>query len=508
MQTFLPYPDLRTSCVILDDRRLGKQRVETYQILRALTWPQYAWKNHPAVRMWRGFVPALVEYGLESCREWTRRGYADAVAPQLLGWTGGRVPAGSPLPPWWGWEDLHRSHRSALLRKDPAHYAPLLGDEPDDLPYLWPPDVFPRWPVRGGPEGLPVETALQQLGFDEPRPGQLETATAAAAGRDVLLVARPGSGGSSAGLLAGLATPGRTLWVAPPWGPPAGPVPSVEPPASRVVAVTGDRPPPIARPPGPADLDAVRAEQAEPEFVFRTPATAAPVEAQGLVVVDRAGDMCRAEGVLVQEVRGASPVVVVVPRADAAAREELVRRFGLRSPVRAGGGWDVDALLDVAAPASPAARRELLVELVRGGPTLVVTADRPRAERVATGLLSAGLRSAVWAPPPMRAARAASAVGAWRTRRLDALVVPEGQAPPLGRGRLGLLVDAAGSTPERWRDRLAELGPQRSVLVVDPDSPDAARALAGGAGCLRGALLEPYGEPVAVPCGRCRRCAG
>ena len=96
MQTFLPYPDLRASCVVLDDRRLGKQRVETFQILRALTWPEYAWKNHPAVRMWRGFVPALVEYGLENCREWTRRGYADSVAEQLVAWTGTpRAPARS-----------------------------------------------------------------------------------------------------------------------------------------------------------------------------------------------------------------------------------------------------------------------------------------------------------------------------------------------------------------------------------------------------------------------------
>ena len=102
MQTFLPYPDLRVSCQVLDDRRLGKQRVETYQILRALTWPQYAWKNHPAVRMWRGFVPALVVYGLESCREWVRRGYRDAVAPELLAWTGGhrygRSSGSSALP--------------------------------------------------------------------------------------------------------------------------------------------------------------------------------------------------------------------------------------------------------------------------------------------------------------------------------------------------------------------------------------------------------------------------
>src|ERR671933_1177848 len=115
MQTFLPYPGFGPSAAVLDDRRLGKQRVETYQILRALVFPAYAWKNHPAVRMWRGFVPALVAYGVENCREWTRRGNADSVLPQLLGWTGGEEPVDPPLPPWWGLEALHLSHRSALL---------------------------------------------------------------------------------------------------------------------------------------------------------------------------------------------------------------------------------------------------------------------------------------------------------------------------------------------------------------------------------------------------------
>ena len=138
MQTFLPYPDLRVSCQVLDSPRLGKQRVETFQILRALTWPEYAWKNHPAVRMWRGFIPALVAYGVENCREWSRRGNADTVLPQLLGWSAGEVPHDPPLPPWWGLSDLHLSHRSALLRKDPEHYRPLFGDVPDDLEYVWP----------------------------------------------------------------------------------------------------------------------------------------------------------------------------------------------------------------------------------------------------------------------------------------------------------------------------------------------------------------------------------
>lgn len=497
MQTFVPYPDLRASCVVLDDRRLGKQRVETFQILRALTWPEYAWKNHPAVRMWRGFVPGLVEYGLESCREWTRRGYADSVAGQLLGWSGGVAPVDAPRPPWWGLEALHLSHRSSLLRKDPAHYRPLFGDEPDDLPYLWPPDVFPRWPVRGGDQGLPVDDAVRLLGFDEPRPGQAEAATAAAQGRDVLLVARPGTGGSTGALLAGLAAPGRTLWVSPPWGPPAPPAPEVALPAPRVVEAVGDRPPAIARPPGAQDLEAMRAETLRPEFVFATPATARPFDGMRLVVVDRAHEVDAAPA------RDGAALLLVVPRADATQRAALTARFGLRGPVWAGGGWDpAGTRLEVAVGGSTLVRRRLVTALVRDGrPALVVTPDRAQADRTATALTGAGLRAAVWAPPPLRATRAAAAVAAWRSRRLDALVVPAGEAPPLGRARLGLLVDAADSSAEQWRDRLAELSPQRSVLVTAPEHP-----LAGADGCLRAALLEPFGEPVEVPCGRCAGC--
>jgi hypothetical protein len=40
------------------------------------------------------------------------------------------------------------------------------------------------------------------------------------------------------------------------------------------------------------------------------------------------------------------------------------------------------------------------------------------------------------------------------------------------------------------------------VLLAVPDHP-----LAGVAGCLRAALLEPFGEPVQVPCGNCTGCA-
>ena len=58
--------------------------------------------------------------------------------------------------PWLGRDDLHLSHRSSLLRKDPAHYRPLFGDDvPEDLEYVWPASDRPRrcLPSRREPAG-------------------------------------------------------------------------------------------------------------------------------------------------------------------------------------------------------------------------------------------------------------------------------------------------------------------------------------------------------------------
>jgi hypothetical protein len=145
MQTFLPYASFRRSAEVLDDRRLGKQRVEVLQVLRALELADYGWANHPAVTMWRGSVEALVTYGVTVTDAWIARGYGDTVRPQLVEFvapgdppTEDELREAGAMPRWVGWEPLHRSHRSALLRKDPGHYGPLFDDVPDDLDYVWP----------------------------------------------------------------------------------------------------------------------------------------------------------------------------------------------------------------------------------------------------------------------------------------------------------------------------------------------------------------------------------
>lgn len=148
MQTFLPYDDFARSAAVLDDRRLGKQRVEALQVIRALTRETYGWKHHPAVRMWEGHVEALGAYGAVVCAEWVARGRADTCAATMtedLAAAGVTRLLGQPalaaaglLPPWLGDEAFHRSHRAALVRKDPAHYGPLFPGVDPDQPYVWP----------------------------------------------------------------------------------------------------------------------------------------------------------------------------------------------------------------------------------------------------------------------------------------------------------------------------------------------------------------------------------
>ena len=133
MQTFLPYADFDQTARTLDSRRLGKQRVEAFQILRGLSIPDFGWRRHPAVRMWRGYEDALGLYMNACIREWIRRGYRNTLA-----FAETPDPALVAPPPWLGDERLHASHRSNLLRKDPLYYGQFGWSEDAQLPYFWP----------------------------------------------------------------------------------------------------------------------------------------------------------------------------------------------------------------------------------------------------------------------------------------------------------------------------------------------------------------------------------
>lgn len=130
MQTFLPYPNMLQSLKVLDYKRLGKQRVEAKQILNALKYGG-GWANHPAVRMWRGYELALVDYHNTALSVWQGRGYKNNM-PYIPNTNR------SPMPPWFGREDFHLSHQSNLLRKDFEYYSKFFPGVVSTLPYVWP----------------------------------------------------------------------------------------------------------------------------------------------------------------------------------------------------------------------------------------------------------------------------------------------------------------------------------------------------------------------------------
>lgn len=129
MQTFLPYPDAEKTAQVLDYRRLGKQRVEAMQLINAIE-KGGAWSNHPAAKMWVGYVDALKVYHNIMIHEWIDRGYNNNMK---------FYPVQNAItPPWWGDESFHRSHQSNLVRKFPEHYRKHFPNVPNDLPYVWP----------------------------------------------------------------------------------------------------------------------------------------------------------------------------------------------------------------------------------------------------------------------------------------------------------------------------------------------------------------------------------
>ena len=173
MQTFLPYPDFAASVATLDRQRLGKQRVETLQLLYWLHGvkmvdpaalrmvPRLSKWNHPAAGMWSGHEQALLRYQEATCNEWTSRGYKDTCLAKSR-----FVVETLPLddhgdPSWLGDPDFHARHRSNLLRKDEGHYRQFFSQDPVDLDYVWPKGVIP---LRTRLDDA-YEAAIEELGL-------------------------------------------------------------------------------------------------------------------------------------------------------------------------------------------------------------------------------------------------------------------------------------------------------------------------------------------------------
>jgi len=147
VNTFLPYASLEATTRTLDFRRLGKQRVEAWQIWNVLTkaesvhppppglgtstwaakrawmleasgrWKEttgkrLGWAMHPAVILWVGYRDGLAVYYNAMLKGWEARGGRNTLLRFLP------VPATASLPPWTSSPRVHNAFRWQLLRKE------------------------------------------------------------------------------------------------------------------------------------------------------------------------------------------------------------------------------------------------------------------------------------------------------------------------------------------------------------------------------------------------------
>ena len=134
MQTFLPYKNFDKSAQALDNKRLNKQILECYQILKVLSSddPHAGWRNHPAVKMWRGYELTLWDYTTAMVSEAFIRGIK--IDKNMENLSALRDSEGM----YWGYGEpdwykndakmdrLTTTHKANLYKKDPQYYFELV----------------------------------------------------------------------------------------------------------------------------------------------------------------------------------------------------------------------------------------------------------------------------------------------------------------------------------------------------------------------------------------------
>jgi len=132
MQTFVPFADFKKSAAVLDKKRCWKQVVEAKSMIALLENEQIVsrWRNHTAVRQWKGYVNALKEYFnvfLHHCKE------VHCINTKMQPM---EIKGEIIYPPWLGYEPLHASHRGRLLEKNFDFYKQY-GWREQPCGYIW-----------------------------------------------------------------------------------------------------------------------------------------------------------------------------------------------------------------------------------------------------------------------------------------------------------------------------------------------------------------------------------
>ena len=140
MQTFITNSTDSLGVENLDNKRLNKQLLEARQILNILVTMRNdstatpAWRNHPAVKMWRGHEWQLFRYCIRVVIAMQERGISYSKNYDAIDQLIKQVPdiTADDIPKWMAdpiqFDKIITTHRSSLYYKDPVYYAQFEGE--------------------------------------------------------------------------------------------------------------------------------------------------------------------------------------------------------------------------------------------------------------------------------------------------------------------------------------------------------------------------------------------
>jgi hypothetical protein len=135
VNTFIPFSSFKKIAKCLDNKRLGKQRVEAQQILNAIERKRKGlkvtgWAHHPIVHMWYGYEQSLKRYVNTMIQEWIKRGFVNNMPLHKLS----SIP---PIPWFVKCQPINLSHQASLIRKNPEHYRKFFKPPAEYLKYKY-----------------------------------------------------------------------------------------------------------------------------------------------------------------------------------------------------------------------------------------------------------------------------------------------------------------------------------------------------------------------------------
>lgn len=135
----MPYEDMQANALVFDDDLLRMECRASAVFLKALRGEAPGWQRHSTTKLWQGHEEALACYGMFMAQElhFRRLGGVEEghIIRQLMPGAGDWLPE---MPEWVGCLDIHVSHRSFLVAKNPNHYGPQFPAVKGEVSLRWP----------------------------------------------------------------------------------------------------------------------------------------------------------------------------------------------------------------------------------------------------------------------------------------------------------------------------------------------------------------------------------